>query len=227
MKIVLTPEWFLGKDVLIDIFSFLVLIAFFVLCYRGYNLNKKKNFLKLGGGFLAIAIAQIAAILTKLVLYYDTTVTQQIGQMIITSHVIQSVDIFYYIGFFFHKFFTLLGLFIIYKMPDKKTRGVDILIAIYFILLSAVVGSKFYYVYHISTMLFIILIAYNYLNLWKENKNKNTKLLVTAFLILAFAHLLFILSPFGILFVFGNLLELVSYFTLVYLIIRILKTQNK
>lgn len=223
MKIVLTPEWFLGKDVLIDTVSFIVLLAFFILCWKGYKLNKKDNFLKLGISFLIISIAQLATILTKLVLYYDTTVTQQIGQVIITSHVIQSVDIFYYIGFFFHKFLTLLGLFIIYKIPDKKQKVKDIFIAIYFLFLSAVIGSRIYYVYHISVMLFILLIVYNYYQLWKKNKNNNTKILVYAFAILSIAHLSFLLSPLGGMFVLGNLLELGCYLILIYLMIRILR----
>ena len=137
MKIVLTPEWFLGKDVAIDIFSFVILFIFFLLCLANYKIDKKKNFVYLGGGFLLVALGQLSTILTKLVLYYDTTVTQQIGQVIVTSHILSSVDILYHLGFFLNRFFTLLGLFIIYKMLDKSKKTFDIIIITYFIILSA------------------------------------------------------------------------------------------
>ncbi|MDZ4226591.1 MAG: hypothetical protein U1B79_00590, partial [Candidatus Pacearchaeota archaeon] len=71
VKIVPTPDWFIGKDVIIEFFSLVVLIIFAVLAYRYYNLNKNRNILYLGTGFGLIALAQLATILTKLVLYYD------------------------------------------------------------------------------------------------------------------------------------------------------------
>lgn len=120
MKLVNIPNWFLGKDVIIDAFSFIILLAFFILAYRYYKLSKKKNFLYLGLGFLLIAIAQLAVIMTKLVLYYDTTFTQNIGQIVVTYNLVQTVDIFYYAGFFFNKLLTLLGLFIIYRLPLRS-----------------------------------------------------------------------------------------------------------
>ena len=108
MKIVFTPDWFLGGDVLVEGFSFLILLIFFILSIRNYRLSKNKKDLYLGLGFFLIAIAEIATILTKVVLYYDFNITQQVGQMIVTQQVVKSIDIFYYIGFFFHKFLTLL-----------------------------------------------------------------------------------------------------------------------
>jgi hypothetical protein len=224
IKIVLTPEWFLGKDVLIDFFSFFVLLAFFILCLKSYKINKKNGFKYLGWGFLIISAGQLAAILTKLVLYYDTVFTQQIGQMIITQHIVNSVDIFYYTGFFFNKFLTLLGLFIIYKIPEKEKRPIDFIIAAYFIILSALVGSDIYYIYHLSVVLFLVLIIGNYYSVWKANKNQNTRMLVISFTILAAGHFLFLMSKIGILFVLGNIIELASYIILLYLMIRILRS---
>jgi len=223
MKIVLTPDWFLGKDVLIDIFSFTVLLAFFILCLRSYSIKKNKNSLYLGWAFFSISLAQLAAVLTKLVLYYDTTFTQQIGQVIITNHVMQSVDTFYQLGFFFHKFLTLLGLFIIYKLPDKKKRSLDFLIAIYFLILSALAGNMVYYIFHISVIIFLVLITGYYIEVYKQNKSYNTRVLLVAFILLCLAHFIMLLSNIGTIFVIGNLVELASYIILLFLAIRILR----
>jgi hypothetical protein len=226
MKIVLTPDWFLGKDVMIDSFSFLVLLAFVILCWRSYKTKKNRGSLYLGVGFLSIALAQLASIMTKLVLYYDTTFIQQIGQVIVTSHVVESVDIFYKAGFFFSKFLTLLGLFVIYKIPDKKKRTIDFFIAVYLIILSALISSDMYYLYHLSVVLFLILIIGNFYSVYQKNKSTNTKILIIALGMLGSGNFIMLLAQVGMLFVLGNLIELASYLMLLFLAIRILRADK-
>lgn len=223
MKIVFTPDWFLGTDVLIEIFSFAVLLTFFFLCVRSYKLTKNKSTFYLGAGFLAIALAEIFTILTKLILFYDTTFTQQIGQMIVTYQVVKSVDIFYYVGFFLHKLFTLLGFYIIYKIPSKKGTTEDYVIGVCFILISAAFSQIFYHVFHLTVLVLLGLIIYNYSKIYKKNKLKNTKMLLIAFWILAISQVLLCLSLLQIVYVFGQILQLVSYITLLILIIQIRK----
>ncbi|VVB79566.1 Membrane-associated sensor domain protein [uncultured archaeon] len=223
MKIAFTPDWFLGTDVLIEIFSFAVLLIFFILCVRSYKLTKNKSTVYLGAGFLAIALAEIFTILTKLILFYDTTFTQEIGHMIITYHVVKSVDIFYYLGFFLHKIFTLLGFYIIYKIPSKKGTTEDYIIGACFIIIAAAFSQVFYYVFHITILVLLGLIIYNYSKIYKKNKLETTKILLVAFWILAVSHLLLCLSTLQIVYVFGQVLQLVSYLTLLILIIGIRK----
>jgi len=223
MKILFTPDWFLGSDVIIDGFSFLVLLAFFILSYKDYKSSKNKNALYLGLGFLLIAVAEFATILTKVVLYYDTSFTQTIGQMVVTYHVVNSVDIFYYIGFFFNKFLTLLGLYIIYRIPLKKNRESDAILAIYFILISAFFGTAFYYIFHITALVFIVMIISSYLEVYKKNKSENTKVLLIAFSLLGLSQMIFVVSSLKICYAIAQIIQLVSYLILLFLIIRILR----
>lgn len=230
MKIVLTPDWFLGKDVMIEVFSFLVLLAFVVLCWRYYQLSKKKSFMYLGSGFLLIALAQIAMVVTKLVLYYDTTFVQEIGQIVVSYNVVKSVDIFYYIGFFFHRLFTLLGLYIIYRLPMKKKSAGEIFLAMYFILISALFSSSIFFLFHITTLVLLVMIIANYYEIYKKNKLETTKILLVAFSILALAHFIFTFSGMEVFFAVANVFELISYVILLVLIIKLLKhgtTQKK
>lgn len=223
MKIVFTPDWFLGTDVLIEIFSFAVLLTFFILCIKSYKMTKNKSTFYLGFGFLAIALAELFTILTKLVLFYDTTFTQQIGQMVVTYNVVKSVDIFYYLGFFLHRLFTLLGFYIIYKIPSKKGTTEDYIIGVCFILISAIFSQFFYHVFHTTVIVLLGLIIYNYTKIYKKNKSKNTKMLLIAFWILLISHVLLCLSPLQIIYVLGQTLQLASYLTLLILIIQIRK----
>ena len=97
VKIVLTPEWFVGKDIMIELFSLIVLIIFVALAYKYYRVNRNRKILYLGVGFGLIALAQPATILTKLPLYYDFAPARQLGEAIVTSQLANSVDFFYYI----------------------------------------------------------------------------------------------------------------------------------
>ena len=82
MGFVFTPSWFLGQDVLIEIFSFLILFIFSFLAFKSYKLSRKKSVLYLGIGFFLIAAAEMLTILVKFVIYYNDPVTQEIGRVI-------------------------------------------------------------------------------------------------------------------------------------------------
>lgn len=227
MKIVLTPDWFLGIDVFIEIFSFIILSLFFYYSLKSYKLSRNKNSLLLGVAFLLIALAELATIFTKLVLYYDASFTQTVGRAIITYNVVQSVDIFYYVGFFFHKLLTLVGLYVIYRIPLKRRLSGDIILVLAFLVISALFSQGFYYLFHVSALLLLILIINNYCSIYKENKSDNTKMLIIAFSMLALSQVLFIISRIGVLYAAAQIIQLVSYLTLLILIIRIVKHGKK
>ena len=92
VKIVLTPQWFLANDVLIEAFTFLVLLIFAFLAFRYYRMSKNKNILHLGTGFGFILLAEFAALVTKLVLFYDIGPSRIIVQALINTQIVSSVD---------------------------------------------------------------------------------------------------------------------------------------
>lgn len=223
MKIVFTPDWFLSPDVIIEIFSFIVLIFFFLLCIKSYRLNKNKSSLWLGVGFFLIALAELSTISTKIVLYYDTIFTQNIGRMVVTYNFVKTVDLFYYVGFFFHKLLTLLGLYVIYRIPQKVRLSGDVFLAVCFLFISAIFGNTFYYIFHLTALILLVFITDNYYKVYKINKSENTKILLVAFSILTISHALFILSGFSMIYVISQFMQLVSYLILLFLVIKILK----
>lgn len=227
MKIVFTPDWFTGSDILIEFFSFLVLAAFFILSYRSYKASKNKNSLYLGWGFLLIAVAELATIFTKAVLFYDTSFTQTIGQMVVTYSVVHSVDILYYAGFFFHRLFTLLGMYMIYRIPLEKNNASDAILAVFFIIIASLFSSAFYYIFHLTALILILFIIRNYCKIYKKNKSQNTKLLIVAFSMLAASQMIFVLSTLKVCYVFAQIVQLVSYIILLFLIILILRASSK
>ena len=227
MKIVFTPDWFLGSDVFIDLFSFLILLTLFIFAYKSYKLSKNKSSLYLGIGFFLIAFGEISTILTKLVLYYDTVFTQTVGQMIITYHLVKSTDILYYTGFFFHKLFTLLGLYVLYRVAVKEKSSGEVLLGLYFLLVSSIFGSMFYYIFHLTTLIILILIIDAYHKIYKKNKLVNTKILISAFVLLSLSHSIFLFSKLPQLYVIGQIIQLISYIIFLCLIIFIWKNGKK
>jgi hypothetical protein len=222
MKIVFTPDWFLNENVLINFFSFVVLSFFTILSYKSYKLDKNKKILYLSAGFALIALAQFAGILTKLVLYYDVSFTQSLGQMMITYQVIKSVDIFYQLGFFFFRLLSLMGLYIIYKLPIKKEYTEDFFLALFFITIISLLSKDMIYLFYLTSLLLLGLITKNYYHIYSRNKSKNTLMLFSAFAVLALSNVILVFfCSHEIPNVIANIIELVSYITLLFLIIRI------
>lgn len=224
----LAPEWFLGNDVLIGIFSFIVLVVFSTLAIKNYNLNKNRNFLYLSIGFGLIALAQLALIMTKWVIYYDIPFTSSVGVAIIETGVVDSVSVLYGLSFLFYRLFTLLGFYVIYRLPqEKKFVGSDLALVSFFIIISAFLSNEFFYIFHLAALFILILIVNSYYAVYKKNKFFNTKILIVAFSMLALAQFIFLLSDFEVMFVIGSMVELISYAVLLGLIIRILKHGEK
>jgi hypothetical protein len=227
MRIVLTPDWFLRGDVSIEIFSFIVLFAFFIFSMRSYRISKNKNTKTLGKAFLLIAVAELSNILTKLVLFYDTTFTQNIGNMAVTYHIVKSTDIFYNAGFFFYKLLTLIGLYTIYQVSLKKKSLPNFVLVFYFLMISAFASNFFYFIFHITALIFLILVIQNYNKIYKKNKLASTKILIIAFSFIALAQLVFILSKIGVFYITAEFIELIGYIILLALMIRILQYGGK
>ncbi len=229
MKIVLTPDWFIGNDILVELFSFIVLFMFTFLSYKNYRMDKtNKKFLYLSWGFGLIGLAQLADMITKAVLYYDFGgVAPAIGQAIVESNVLNSIDVFYYIGFFFQKLLTLLGLYVIYRLPRNKKSISDVVLAVYFIVLSVFLSEVWYYLFHLTALVLLILIINDYEHIYRKNKYRNTGILIVAFSVLALSQLIFVLSIFEYAFVLANIVELISYVMLLILIGGILYNGKK
>ena len=227
MEITFTPAWFFSADLFIEAFSFLVLLIFFFLCWRNYDLSKKKSFLYLGLGFLLISAAEVSIILTKLAIFYKILLFQGIGNLIPSYTFLDSLENIHHVGFFIYHLMTLFGLYIIYKIPSQKKSFGDFVLGVYFIILSAFFSEFAYYLFHITTLILLILILGNYTEIYQKNKLQNTKILIIAFGILAISQLIFILSPLDKFYVAGEFLQLFSYVILSVLMVRIFRVSKK
>ena len=101
-------------------------------------------------------------------------------------------------------------------------------LGLYFVVISAVFSiNAYYYIFHVTALVLLIFITKNYYEIYKKNKFLNTKILILAFSMLSLSQLLFILSKLSLVYVTGNIIELISYIILLVLIVRVLKHDKK
>ena len=228
IQFIYSPDWFMGKDLLIDLCSMIVLflIGFFSLRY--YKLKPaKKTYLQLGISFFLISLSFLFKILTNFTLYFSVLQTQNIGGLLFTYHFIQPSDILFTIGSLIYRILTLIGLYLLYTIYDPQSRSSKWL-AIFLIIAAMYFSQESYYIYHIITLIVLVLITLRYYKNYRENQNYSTKLLAISFTIIILSHLVFcfvMLNP--LLYVTAELIQLIGYSVLLITFIRVLRDGKK
>lgn len=228
LKLVLFPQWFLTPDTIIDFFSFIVLFLFSLISLKYYKIIKNRKFLHLGLAFLLLGLGELIRIIMNLGLYYNLSTTYEIGRIIVTSNIIGSIDVIYFTGFFISRFLIMLGLYFIYYSTKKRKHELEHLLILYFITITAVFAGGVDYIFNITITVLLALIFVNYNSIYRRTKSENTKILSYGFFILLISYLLITLSKISSnIYVFANLLQLVSYMIFLYIIIKIYKHRKK
>jgi len=224
LRLVLSPQWFLGPDIIIDFFSFLVLLSLAVISLKYYTISKNKKLIYLGFAFFLVGIGELSRLIMNLGLYYDFTVVHQVGKIVITSTIVRSIDYVYYIGFFLHRFFIMLGFYFLYYITKKNKSRTEHFLILYFIVISAIFTDNAYYLFNITVTLLLAMIFANYFKVYKKTKSENTKILTLGFFMLLISYMLMIFSKIDSnIYILANILQLISYGIFLYIIVRIYK----
>ena len=113
-------------------------------------------------------------------------------------------------------------MYIICRLPREHRSIWDSILIIYFIVISALGSQEIFYLFHITALVILLFIGYNYYKLYMRNQFKNTLILLFAFLFLGLSQLIYILSPVETMYVLANILELITYIVLLILVVIIL-----
>lgn len=223
-----SPIWFYGKDIIIDFVSVFVLflIAFFSLKY--YRINKKnKNYLCFASSFGLIMLSFFFKIITNFVLYYNVVKTMRVGFFTFTYHTVELSHFLYSGGILFYHVFMLLGLFMLYSIYLKNNLFNSILI-VYFILILTYFSVFAYYAFHLTALIFLIIITLQYWKNYVHSKYETNKLLFYSFNLIAISQILFIFIEFNLLFyVIAEIIQLFGYVGLLITFIKVLKNGKK
>ncbi len=228
IQLVYNPHWFYGKDIIIDIVSIFVLflIAFFSIKF--YKLNKRnKNYLFLALSFIFIGCSFIFKIITNFTIYYHVLETRRIGFMTFTYNAVNSSHILFFVGFLIYRLLMLFGLYMLYSIYLKQQKS-NIFLISYLIIISTYFSSSTYYLFHITSLFFLVIITYRYLKNYKKNRDSTTKLLAYSFGMITLSQVVFVFVAINtFLYVIAELIQLASYISLLITFIMVLRHGKK
>ncbi len=214
-------DWFNIPSIIIDLFSFLVLLLISITSFKYYKLNKDKKYFYLGSSFLLICSSFLFKLFTNLTVYYNNIVSSSTQAPVITTlEVIRSYNIFANSTFALFTFLNLMGLYMLYSIYQQKQNKYSIVLISYFIVVSTYVSNSNYYVFHLTSLILLTAITSLYLTKYKVNRYINTQILAYSFGVIAVSQLTFMftkLSP--SFYMVGEIIQLGGY-ALLFLIFR-------
>lgn len=223
VKLVYSPQWFYGKDILIDIVSIfiLLLIAFFSIRY--YNIKRNKNYIYLTLSFVILAGSFLAKILINFNVYYKLIETQDLG---IVSAVYQSMKATHSIfitSFVVYWLSMTFGYYILYSIYQNQSLS-NFLFGTYLITAYTYIAYPDYRTFHITLFVILALITAIHLKRYLNNRYVATKLVTLSFGIITLSQIFFIFIDWNIYFyVIGELMQLIGYISLLFTFIMVLK----
>ncbi len=117
----------------------------------------------------------------------------------------------------------LFGLYTIYKIPNKIFEKEFLLIS-YFIIVITLFSRDATHLFHLTALVILLLIIKKYYDVYKKNGDNGTMILLYAFSGLAISNAIFIFAKLmSFVYITASAIMLVSYITLLVLIIRILE----
>lgn len=225
VQVMVSPEWFLTKDILICVFSMitLLLIALFSLNFYFFRKQENKNYLYFASSFILLALSFLCKILTNATIFYNAIETKKLGFITITYQTVKSSKFLFLAGHFMHYFLLLIGLYILYITLNKKSTMNHLLI-LYFLLITTIFSNLAYFVFNLTAFILLCFILYQYYIICRENKNKITKLLFTSFSIIAISQAIFMFTKYHTnVYVAAQLVQLVGFLILLTAFILVLK----
>ena len=229
VNFVFTPQWFYGKDIIIDIVSIFVLslIAFFSIKY--YRIERKnKNYLYLAVSFLLIAFSFVFKILTNFTIYYHVLETKTVGLYTIIYHTVAVSDLLFFLGYLLYRLLILIGLYILYSIYQKNQPKSNIFLIVFFILISTYFSQSMYYIFHLTSLVFLSLITMQFYNNHMKNKQLTAKLLTSSFAIIAASQIFFMFAGIKeVLYVIAEIVQLFGYLVLLMTFIKVLRNAKK
>ncbi len=216
MAIVYSPQWFCGKDILIDIVSIIVLLLIGYFARTYYKMDKKRK----GHGlfsvaFLLLAMSFIFKIITNFTIYNQILETKTIGLMTLTYQTVQYSNVLFFIGTLFSRLLMLLGLYMLYSLYYQKQEKNTIFWIVYFILITTYFSDSAYYLFHLTAFFFLAFIISKLLNNCRKTHDKPACFILMSFATIALSQIIFMfVSTNPLFYVVAEFIQLLGYFIL-------------
>lgn len=230
MGLILPPQWFFAPDLIIDFFSFIVLVVFTIISLSYYKISRNKSFFYLGISFLLIGIGEFFEVFMNLKFYYDLTKIFHLGEMVVTSHAVQSLPILNFCAGFFYRAFTLIGFYFLYNnsKKDNKVSRLNHLIIIYLLLVLTILTSGAFHFFAATTGLFSLIISFNYYRVYRKTNSRKSLVLTIAFIVLFVSYLMLAFMTINpIIYIVAGLIQLIAFIVMLCLMVVIFNHGKK
>ena len=231
-RLFFTPEWFNGWDVVFNIVGLVIALIIAGYSWRVYRIHKENKYAYFSLVFVLVAISLFFNSFTNSVLYFTPlrdvvadTLKPAMGQGLKFS------EIFYRAAFFI-QMASMLGAWLLMFFVSQKSRArltkffeiSQIALFVYLILLISVVSNFKYIVFYLTSLVLLGLIVLNYYKSFLNTGNKNSWLVMIAFLLIFFANVFFLfVFIFQAFYVLGELMLLLGFLILLYVYRKAMK----
>lgn len=227
LHLVYSPEWFYGKDIIIDIVSIFVLLLVAIFSLRYYKLKNNKKFLHLAISFGLIAISFIFKILMNFEINYDVVKTTHVGNLLLTYQTVESNESLFFVGFLMYKILALLGLYVLYSIYNEQSTLNHILIGT---LIIGIVYFSYtqYHIFHLISFIILTLILIKYLKNYVDKTHISTILMTLGFVTIAVSQILFMIIGLNLdIYVIAEIIQLIGYICILSTLFMVLRIGKK
>ncbi|MEK6983127.1 MAG: hypothetical protein AABX33_01010 [Nanoarchaeota archaeon] len=227
VKLIYSPQWFYGKDILIDIISIFVLLLIALFSLKYYRIKKNRNYLYLASSFILLASSFLFKILMNLNIYYKFIETKQFGLVTAVYQNMKQSHSLFFTSFLLYYLLTLFGVYALYSTYQKQSMPNHLLL-IYLIFISTYLTYPHYYLFHLTLLILLGLVAYTYSRRYINKKHFSTKLVAYSFWAITISQIFYIsIDLNNNLYIIGELIQLVGYSSLLIAFIMVLRYGRK
>ncbi len=208
------PNWFFGFDIAMELAFGIITLAIALKAYQVYALSKERTLQRFGSGFLFIAISYLVWAALNFFIVSQTSS----GFRTLSLDHLARIGI---LGVYAHILFFIVGLVMLVYTTFKFEQG-----EIHYLLLGLsllVVAASFdkLITFRILSVFLLSFITYHYGTEWYQHKNKKTRSVLYAFILLLLSNADFIFSSYSYKpYVIGHFLELGAYALLLFTLLR-------
>ena len=215
----MSPQWFNGYDVVLELLFAVITIIVALFAYRTYKTTNLVYSKYLSLAFMFIGFSYIVqSVINFLIL-------TNLNQSVCGFMKINSIAYFNTIAMYVHMIFFTVGLVLLAYMTFKIEKKVILflLLALSFIVLFF--GSNSLYMFYLLSSIYLMIVSLYFVKNYLKNRKFTTMMIAIAFLFLLFGSIHFLFSVNHQLFyVIGHLLEFVAY---VLILINLIMVRKK
>lgn len=227
VDIVYTPQWFYGKDIVIDIFSLIVLLLIAYFAFNYYRINKNKKNLILASAFTMIGLSFFFKILTNFTIYYHVLETKRIGFITFTYNTVKPSDTLFIVGFLIFRLLMLIGFYMVYSLYKKQPKT-NILLIAYLLIVSTYYSVNAYYIFHLTALILHATISWELYKNYQKTQVDTARLLMISFFMITLSHMAFIyIGYYHVLYVLAEIIQAIAYTLLLITFIQVLTHAKK